>query len=266
MFTGQPPFEGKYVDDIEVSIESGKVNFDSIEWDNISSQAKKFILRLLEKDPNQRVTADEAIQDPWITKMSTMDSKKINTDAIVHINTNGSLKNFNAKLKLQHACIAFIVHQMSCNEQTKDLRKIFSQMDVSGEGKLSIDELREGYNKFFSKKSSFSQEDFEKIIVNFAQNNEDFIEYEDFLRATLSMDVILTEKNLELAFQYFDTENKGYLTKENLETTFGVSKENSKENEIIKNILNEVDANGDGSISFKEFKSLMKKTLEKVGR
>ncbi len=158
------------------------------------------------------------------------------------------LKNFNAKLKLQHACIAYIVHQLSCDEQTKGLRKIFFEMDKSGEGNLSIEELREGYKKYFSKDSMHSQEDFEKIIKNFSQNNENSIQYEDFLRATLNLDLILSEKNLEMAFKFFDKDQTGYLTQDNIKSTLGlcVKKENETiESEIMKNILDKVYSNKD---------------------
>ena len=266
LLCGYPPFKGEYLADIEVEIEDGKINMNSIEWDNISTLAKNFIFKLLEKDPEKRISADEALQDPWLLKQSKLDNTKLNTNAISSINTNDSLKKFNAKTKLQHASIAFIIHQLSCNEQTKDLRKIFAEMDKSGEGKLSIDELREGYNKLFSKKSLFSKDDFEKIIENFSQNNEDYIEYEDFLRATLSMDIILSENNLKMAFNLFDIEKTGLLTQDTLKKTLGLcvhKEEESKANEVVKNILAEVDSNGDGSISYDEFRMLMLKTLEK---
>ena len=262
LLCGYPPFKGQYREDIELEIDAGKVKMDSIEWDNISMPAKQLILQLLEKDPEKRITADEALQHPWIINMSELDrkDKNLNIKAIGTINSNESLKNFNAKLNLQHACIGFIVHQMSCNNETKELRKIFKEMDKSGEGKLSINELRDGYNKFFSKRSLFSLNDFEKIIVNFAKNNEDYIEYEDFLRATLSIDLILTENNLEMAFKFFDRDNKGFISQENLKNTLGLA---SKENDVIKSILAEVDENNDGEICFDEFKALMKKTVSK---
>jgi len=47
-------------------------------------------------------------------------------------------------------------------------------------------------------------------------------EYEDFLRATLNMESILFEKKFEMAFKFFDTENKGVITPENLKVSLGL--------------------------------------------
>ena len=42
------------------------VSFAGREWANVSGSAKKFVMRLLNKDPNKRPTANEALRDPWL--------------------------------------------------------------------------------------------------------------------------------------------------------------------------------------------------------
>jgi len=42
------------------------VSFAGTEWAKVSGSAKKFVMRLLNKDPNERPTANEALRDPWL--------------------------------------------------------------------------------------------------------------------------------------------------------------------------------------------------------
>jgi len=45
--------------------------FPSPWWDNISSHAKDLISRLLEKDPRNRMTADQMLEHEWIVNPTT---------------------------------------------------------------------------------------------------------------------------------------------------------------------------------------------------
>ena len=43
----------------------GKYEFSHTEWLGVSDEAKKFIRRMMEFDPNQRYSAAQALNDPW---------------------------------------------------------------------------------------------------------------------------------------------------------------------------------------------------------
>lgn len=63
---GTLPFDA---DELEVIIEKtcmDDLNLDGRFWDNVSDEAKDLLLGLLEKDPEFRITAKEALQHPWI--------------------------------------------------------------------------------------------------------------------------------------------------------------------------------------------------------
>nr|GMD71431.1 calcium-dependent protein kinase 17-like [Ipomoea batatas] len=65
------------------------------------------------------------------------------------------------------------------------------------------------------------------------------------------------EEHLYIAFQYFDKDNSGYITIEELEQAlreFGMS-----DGKDIKEIISEVDSDHDGRINYDEFVAMMKK-------
>ncbi len=53
------------------------MKFPSPAWDKISPGAIDFIKRLLDKDPERRPSAAEALEDPWITHESVNPFKRI---------------------------------------------------------------------------------------------------------------------------------------------------------------------------------------------
>ena len=63
---GYAPFEGP-VDLLAQAIISGEYEFHEKYWDEISKDAKDMISNLLQVDPEIRLTADDALQCPWMT-------------------------------------------------------------------------------------------------------------------------------------------------------------------------------------------------------
>jgi len=62
---GYAPFEGP-VDLLAQAIISGEYEFHEKYWDEISKDAKDMISNLLQVDPEIRLTADDALQSPWM--------------------------------------------------------------------------------------------------------------------------------------------------------------------------------------------------------
>lgn len=260
LLCGFPPFNGNSEDEILESVRKGKYNFDSVEWDNVSSEAKDFVKKLMEYDPKKRISAEQALQEPWLVKNTSAEAPVLKDEKKTKMAFE-NLKKFHAKQKLQQASIAFIVHQMSTNEHAKELREIFKAMDTSNDGRLTKDELQQGYEKYF-KDSNYTEQEFADLMKMLDTDNSGYIEYEEFLRATMQMENVLTEKNLELAFNFFDEDKSGKLEPAEIKKALGITTSSeSKEGTVIQKLIGEIDSNDDGVVSFEEFKELMKRVL-----
>ncbi|CEP16344.1 hypothetical protein [Parasitella parasitica] len=67
LLSGYTPFWGEDQASLFESIMSGQYEFDEEYWSDISASAKNLIDKLLTFDPNERITAEEALLHPWIT-------------------------------------------------------------------------------------------------------------------------------------------------------------------------------------------------------
>ncbi|TMW60911.1 hypothetical protein Poli38472_000953 [Pythium oligandrum] len=67
LLAGYPPFHDDSQPILFRKIRKGKYQFDSPYWDNVSTDAKEFIGRMLVVNPAERATAAELMQHRWIT-------------------------------------------------------------------------------------------------------------------------------------------------------------------------------------------------------
>ena len=51
-------------------VKKSKFDFEGEEWDNVSSEAKDLIKKLITK-PERRLTAEEALQHKWIKNLTS---------------------------------------------------------------------------------------------------------------------------------------------------------------------------------------------------
>jgi calcium-dependent protein kinase len=92
-------------------------------------------------------------------------------------------------------------------------------------------------------------------------NRNGYIDYTEFLAGCMRSKIYLKEDHLRSAFEFFDTDNSGTITLDELKRVLSSDDMRIPENEII-NLLNEVDMNKDGQLDYNEFLEMMKKDLK----
>ena len=252
MLCGKQPFNGENDDEIYENIKMCKVDFNDEEWDNISSDAKDLIKKLLIKDTNKRYSAKKALNHPWIVK--NKNQVKIDNQKFGEIVTN--LRNYSARLKLQQSTLAYIVHNLVHKEDCDYLRQVFIALDDNGDGKLTKSELTNGLMILLEK--SEAEKEVNRLFEIIDVDGNGFIEYEEFLRAGLEKAKILTENNLETAFKLYDINNRGKINALELGNVLGGGDDNVEEN-VWQELIDEADIDKDGEINFEDFKGIMEK-------
>ncbi|EKX74157.1 protein kinase domain containing protein [Theileria equi strain WA] len=264
LLCGYPPFGGETDEEIISMVETGKFSFNSAEWNDVSSDAKDLINRLLTFDPKKRPSAEQALRHPFICKFST--GSLLNEDAAVHADYLHNLKKFRKSEKLAEAAMLLIANRFTSNEEVKELSKLFTELDINGDGTLDRKELIAGYGKIQKMRNEcekLSASEVEKEVdsileaVDFDKNG--FIDYSEFITGCIDKNKLLSNERLKLAFSTFDTDGSGKISKAEIASIFGRTK---IPDNTWNAILDEIDTNGDGEIDFDEFVQMLNKITE----
>jgi len=70
MLSGYPPFPGNDHKDIIKNVMKKELKFTHDEFKHSSEESKNLIRKFLKKDPDQRITLADALNDPWMKDLS----------------------------------------------------------------------------------------------------------------------------------------------------------------------------------------------------
>jgi calcium/calmodulin-dependent protein kinase I len=73
LLCGYSPFRSENLPDLIEECRHGRIVFHERYWKDVSPEAKAFIKRLLEPDPDKRYTSVEAMKDVWLTGTTASD-------------------------------------------------------------------------------------------------------------------------------------------------------------------------------------------------
>jgi calcium-dependent protein kinase len=245
---GRPPFYGPSNHATFDLILHEPHDFEGGCWDQISKNAKDLLNKLLEKNPTKRFSADIALKHPWFIEM-----KDGNTKPTILPNYKENLQKFLGKSLLEQACAAYVIHHSSHLENEKELRSLFKSIDKSNDGRLTFQELKQGYKEYLN--DPFLDAHIEEIFINMDNDGDNFIEYEEFIRASVNIKNNYSKKLLAEAFAHYDADGSGKISSSELKCMLGGDKK--EKSQVAKDLIMKIDENGDGEISFEEFLALL---------
>ena len=247
---GHAPFDGDTDSLIIKKVKKGKYQKNEERWKKSSKEVRDLITKLLVYEPENRLTAEEALKHPWFDKVNSgIFYNNISKEDIIKCIKN--LLSYGIKSKFEELVWAYIIHNLPRPKEAKNAIKLFKMANKNGDGKLLRSELKETLLNFVS---SYFIKNFDAIFDLLDSDNNGYIDYEEFLRACIDRNKVITESVLKYAFSFFDKENSGYINKNIIKSYFVKAKLTEKQ---FMNIFNEIDTNGDGRIDFKEFRKMM---------
>jgi calcium-dependent protein kinase len=263
LLTSRPPFSGDTDQEIVQKIKIGHYDMTQSPWNKISTEGKNLVISLLQRDPTKRISAEEALNHPFFKNQKTKEKlNELKNNKMDYIN---NLKNYKPDKILQTAALAFIIHNCSQHEEIQEATKLFNKFDFSQDGKISKQELLKGFRQVFGIEDESLEEDIDQIFKNIDSDNNCVIEFEEFVRAAVDKEKLLTEDILKFAFRYFDKDGSGEITPIEIGNVFFAGRQDDPEiQKQIIFILNQLDINGDGKISFEEFSIIMKNILKET--
>lgn len=249
LLCGKPPFYGRNDEAILRRVKLGDYSLEGAEWTTVTEGAKALIRRLLNKNSATRISAAEAVQDIWLRN----NAYRSPIEAEIRANTLSQLKSFRAEQKLQNAVMTFIASQLVKKEETNKLAEAFRGLDKNGDGRLSREELINGYVLM----GAGAEAEVERIMRDVDTDKSGFIDYTEFIMATMQQETLVNKSNLETAFSAFDRDKSGKISIDELKEMLGSGVETT--DKLWEELIRDVDLDGDGQIDLHEFKQMMMK-------
>lgn len=246
LLSGVPPFWAETEKGIFDAILEGEIDFESKPWPSISNSAKDLVRKMLTQDPKKRITAAQVLEHPWIREGGEASDKPIDNAVL------SRMKQFRAMNQLKKLALKFIAENLS-EEEIQGLKALFTNMDTDNSGTITYEELKTGLARLGSK---LTEAEVKQLMDAADVDGNGTIDYLEFITATMHRHKLERDEHLSKAFQYFDKDNSGFITKDELEVALrdnGMGEEAS-----IKEIISEVDTDNDGRINFDEFCMMMR--------
>jgi len=105
-----------------------------------------------------------------------------------------------------------------------------------------------------------SDDEIDQMFAKVDVDNSGAIDYSEFVVASMNEKNLLSNNKLQSAFKMFDKDGGGSISTDEIKQvlSFGQNLEES----VVNDIIRQVDANGDGEISFDEFAEMMLKNIQ----
>lgn len=240
MLTGTLPFEGSSKNDVYRNLLQSELDTNTYLYKHLSHNAIDILHKLLEKIPERRISAKEALAHPWI---------KSNNESKADENIFRDICLYRPTSELYKMALGIIVKYMS-SEELKNLNQAFNEADVLGNGYLTYGNLQTTLKK---SGLHLPKHELYELFQRLDSDNSGIIQYSNFLTAAISNRLFLDEQMLSSLFNFFDSYKLGQLTPKTLKHFFkklGIFYPDNK----ISAIISEVSSTE--SITYEDFKRI----------
>ncbi|KAB2603979.1 calcium-dependent protein kinase 2-like [Pyrus ussuriensis x Pyrus communis] len=250
LLSGVPPFWAETEKGMFDAILEAEIDFSSAPWPSISTSAKDLVWRMLTQDPKKRITSTQVLEHQWIRDGGEASDNPIDSAVL------SRMKQFREMNKLKKLALKVIAEYLS-EEEIHGLKAMFTNMDTDNSGTITYDELKSGLARLGCK---LTEAEVKQLMEAADVDGTGSIDYIKFITATTHKHRLERGEHLYEAFQYFDKDNSGFITRDELESAmkeYGMGDEAT-----IREIISEVDTDNDGRISYEEFSTMMRSGMQ----
>lgn len=250
LLCGVPPFWAETEQGVAQAIIRSVVDFKRDPWPKVSDSAKDLVKKMLNPDPKQRLSAQEVLDHPWLQNAKKAPNVSLGETV------RARLKQFSMMNKLKKRALRVIAEQLSV-EEVAGIREGFQIMDTGNKGKLDINELRVGLTKLGHQ---VPEADLQFLMEAGDVDKDGYLDYGEFVAISVHLKKMGDDDNhLKTAFDFFDKDQSGYIEIDELRDALADADQvDANSEEVIIAIMQDVDTDKDGQISYEEFAAMMK--------
>ncbi|KAL0730683.1 hypothetical protein Bca4012_026777 [Brassica carinata] len=112
-----------------------RFEFETSPWPSISESAKDLIGKMLESNPQRRLTAHQVLCHPWIVDDTVAPDKPLDFAVV------SRLKRFSAMNKLKKMSLRVVAERLS-EEEVGGIKELFRMIDTDNSGTITFEELK----------------------------------------------------------------------------------------------------------------------------
>jgi len=219
----------------------------------VDAAGKDLILKLLCKNPTERIRAQAAAGHPFFLQDNATLSPGASLTPALDEGMLSRAKQFACASRFEKALLTLVAHQTTAAE-VDSLRKAFNELDTDRSGSLTKAELQAGIASF---NIQLTNQELDSLFTALDADGNGKVQYTEWLAATIQPQTLKSKKMLKEAFSFFDVMQKGFIEREGLEYLLGSI-------EDADGVLDRGDRDGDGNISYEEFEKLMKNVAARM--
>lgn len=247
LLCGVPPFWAETETGVAQAIIRAKIDFKRDPWPKVSDNAKDLVKKMLNPDPTSRLTAQQVLDHPWLQNIKKAPNVPLGESV------RARLLQFSGMNKLKKKALQVIAQHLSM-EEVAGLKDGFKIMDTTNRGKINIDELRVGVAKLGHQVPDF---DLHILMDSGDVDKDGYLDYGEFVAVVVHLREMANDNHLRKAFEFFDQNQSGYIEIEELRNALA-NDVGANNEEVISAIIQDVDTDKDGRISYEEFVTMMK--------
>ena len=224
LLSGQPPFKGSNDRAVLTRVRAGKFSLQDEPWADVSESAKSFVRSMLIYNPAKRMTAEAALNHPWLLsakREGLADAAPLSAEVLP------SLRRFAHLGGWKRAALEVVAFSVPDDDQIKHLRAAFQKFDVHSNGYLSWPDFEAALLG-----AGVGREEARSLFTASALGHEDGIHWSNFLAAVLPRS-FLSRERLRSAFDALDVRQEGVLTLESFTQALADDKDSLEINTLF---------------------------------
>ncbi|CAH2059179.1 unnamed protein product [Thlaspi arvense] len=185
LLSGSAPFWGETEEEIFNEVLQGELDLSSDPWPQVSESAKDLIRKMLERNPKQRLTAQQVLCHPWIRDEGNAPDTPLDTTVL------SRLRKFSATDKLKKMALRVIAERLS-EEDIHGLRETFKTIDSDKNGRVTYKELKTVFERF---NTNLDNSDINGLMQTPTDVHlEDTVDYEEVISAIVRLKQLQDEE------------------------------------------------------------------------
>jgi calcium-dependent protein kinase len=222
-------------------------------WEHVSEGSKTLLRGLLVSDPSKRLSAHAAMEECLKLKRQSelgLGEFTPNRQQPLETGLMTRLVTFHQSQKLRKAALTAMAMQLA-DTQLREVREQFQSIDKDHDGSISVDELR----AYFDLTGAPPEVDMDSYVASIFDavdiDGDGKLDYSEFCAAAMREGTYRREEALRTAFRVFDRDGNGEISRNELASSLTLLADD------LDFLMSEVDLDGDGVLSFDEFRAMV---------